>query len=52
MTDAPPAAPPTAQTAPLGQAPRLVGEFLVSRPLTVDDAEITYAWRNGPGRDC
>ena len=43
MTDAP----ATAQTAPLGQAPRLVGEYVVLRPLTADDAEITHGWRHG-----
>ena len=36
----------TSSTAPLGQAPRLVGEFVLLRPLTLKDAEITHRWRH------
>src|SRR5258708_35954669 len=39
-------APATLSTAPLGQAPRLVGEFVLLRRLTVEDAEITHRWRH------
>ena len=39
-------APATSSTAPLGQAPRLVGEFVLLRPLTPQDAEITHRWRH------
>jgi RimJ/RimL family protein N-acetyltransferase len=39
-------APATSRTAPPGQAPRLVGEFVLLRPLTVEDAEITHRWRH------
>ncbi len=39
-------APATSSTAPLGQAPRLVGEFVLLRRLTVEDAEITHRWRH------
>jgi len=42
MTEAPASRP----GAPLGQAPRLVGDFVVLRPLTVADAEITHRWRH------
>ncbi|HEY8004361.1 MAG TPA: GNAT family protein [Phenylobacterium sp.] len=34
------------RTAPLGPAPRLAGEFVVLRPITVEDAEITHRWRH------
>jgi RimJ/RimL family protein N-acetyltransferase len=36
----------TSRTAPLGQAPRLVGEFVLLRPLTVEDAEVAHRWRH------
>src|SRR5258708_12049298 len=39
-------APATLSPAPLGQAPRLVGEFVLLRRLTVEDAEISHRWRH------
>jgi len=42
MTEAPASRP----RAPLGQAPRLAGDVVVLRPLSVDDAAMTHRWRH------